>query len=37
MLATPELVVAEPVEVRDEVEVALEQEHWMLTKRMMWR
>ncbi len=37
MLAAPELVVAEPVEVFDEVEVALELEHRVLTERMVWR
>ena len=37
MLATPEFVVAEPVEVRGKVEVALELEHRVLTEQVMWR
>ena len=37
MLAAPEFVVAEAIELRDEVEVALELEHGVLTERMVWR
>jgi hypothetical protein len=36
MLAAPELVVAEPVELLDEVEIAAELEHRMLPDGVMW-
>ena len=35
MLAAPELVVAEPVQVRHEVEIAAELQHRMLADRMV--
>src|ERR1700730_15190146 len=35
MLAAPELVVAEPVELLDEVEIAAELQHRMLADRVM--
>ena len=37
MFATPELIEAQPVEVRNEVEVALELQHWMLAEGMVRR
>ena len=37
MLAAPELVVAEPVEVRDEIDVALELQHGMLAEWVVGR
>jgi hypothetical protein len=35
MLAAPELVIAELVELLDEGEIAAELQHWMLADRMM--
>jgi hypothetical protein len=36
MLAAPELVVTERVELLDQIEVAAELQHRMLADRMMW-
>src|SRR6266576_7172668 len=36
VLAAPEFVIAERIELLDEVEVAAELQHRMLTDRMMW-
>jgi hypothetical protein len=37
VLAAPEFVEAQLVEMRDEIQVAAELQGWVLTHRMVWR